>query len=235
MRGTTLNVLVQLLRRELRVAESPALGKNSHESYCHALRSAQDRLFTEHDWPFKKIKRDITLQAGARYYNPPADLDLENIRSANCYYNERWLPVERGIAYEDRNTYDAENDDRSDPVLKWDLHNDQATNSDMVEVFPLPLTNDLIVRFDGQRKLRPLLANNDKCDLDDLLIVLTAAADLVPAKDATRARQKADRHLFGLRRNLSNNKMFVSGGGSDPTAEKQYQPRVIIVPSGSGG
>ncbi len=229
MRGTTLNVLVQMLRRELRVAESPALGKNSHESYCHALRSAQDRLFTEHDWPNKNIEREILLEAGARYCNPPAHMDVDNIRSVSIYHNGIWLPVERGITDQDRNAYDPDADVRVDPVLMWALHNDETDNGDMIEVLPLPATNGGRLKLRGQRKLGALIANEHKCELDDLLIVLTAAADLCPAKEMDRYSRKAASHLFSLRRNLANNEMFVSGGGSDPNDRRVERPPIIVT------
>ena len=66
MRGTTLNALIQKLRLELKIAESPALGKNTRGSHANALRSAQERLYSDWDWPFKNIYRDVTLAAGQR-------------------------------------------------------------------------------------------------------------------------------------------------------------------------
>lgn len=229
MRGATLNALIQDLRRELRVAESPALGKNSRESYAYALRSAQARLFEAHDWPFKNITRDIPLLAGQRYYAPPSDMDLENIRSVEASYNGQWFGLTRGIGTEQYNITNSDNDERSDPPCRWETFND-PDNGDMIEFWPIPASDGVATaRFKGVRKLGPLISDSDKCDLDGLLLVLTAAADLAPAKDAPRLERKAASHLFALRRNLSNTDTFISGGGEDPRARGRREPRVIVV------
>lgn len=236
MRGTTLGVLIQMLRRELKVAESPALGKNTREGHAHALRSAQDRLFVEHDWPFKLIQRDITMAAGQRYYAPPTDMDIDNIRDVNCLYSGQYSSVTFGITTADYNEFNSDTDARMDPVLRWQFYNDPDDNTDMIEAWPLPASDGgSVLRFDGQRKLKALVADGDTCELDDLLIVLTAAADLCDPKEQQRKEAKAARHLFNLKRKLADTSTFVSGGGYDPKADRGRRPaRVVISPSASG-
>jgi hypothetical protein len=232
MRGSTLNTLIQMLRRELKVAESPALGKNVRESYAHALASAQTRLFTDHDWPIKNIWRDVTLAAGQRYYAPPANLDMDNIRSAEIFYSGQWFPMYRGIRLEDYNQMNPETNSRNDPAQRWDYYLD-TDNGEMFEVWPLPATNGPVIRFAGTRKLSPLVAANDTADLDDLLIVLFAALDFVDAKRLTKAEQKAQAYLFSLGRNQASGRTFVSGGGENPN-DRRAPPRIVITPATSG-
>ena len=234
MRGTTLNALIQMLRRELKIAESPALGKNTREGHAYALRSAQDRLFTDNDWPFKIIDRDITLAAGQRYYAPPADLNLEDLRSANVLWSGQWTPLRRGITVQNYNVTNSDTGARLDPVRNWQIYND-PDNGDMLEFWPIPATDGGTARYRGVRKLSPLIADTDVCDLDDLLIVLQAAVDYVPAKEKQGQQGKADRRLFSLRRNLSDGRTFVSGGGTDPTTSGRYPHRIVITPAQSGG
>jgi hypothetical protein len=235
MRGTTLNALIQKLRLELKIAESPALGKNTRGSHAYALRSAQERLYSEHDWPFKNIHRDVTLAAGQRYYAPPVDLDLEGIRKVELLYSGIWYELKRGIRTEDYNIFNSEADARSDPALKWDIFND-PDGGDMIEVFPLPASNASTIRFTGTKKLSALVADDDTADMDDTLLVLTAAVDFAGPKDVQRIQGKAERYYFSLRRNLSDGATFVSGGGVDPNDRVgRRPPQIVITPARTGG
>lgn len=236
MRGASLGNLIQSLRRELRLAESPALGKNTREGHAHALRSAQDRLFAEHNWPFKYIRRDVPMAAGQRYYAPPDNLDLEDIRTVSMLYSGQWASVAKGISTANFNTFNSDIDQRCDPVLRWDFYNDPTDNGDMIEVWPIPATDALVtVRFEGLRKLGALVADTDVAELDDTLLVLTAACDFVSNKDLQKAENKAARHLYNLRRNLADTSTFVSGGGNDPRANRREPPRITITPATTGG
>lgn len=235
MRGTSLNTLIQMLRRELKIAESPALGKNSREGHAHALRSAQDRLYEENDWSFKVIKRDITLSAGSRYYAPPADIQLEGIREVSVLYSGQWTKISRGISLADYNEINPDNNQRVDPVRRWEVYND-PDGGDMLEFWPMPATNGITIRVRGVKTLSALVANDDTADLDDYLLVFQAAVDYVTPKEKQSQQGKADRRLFSLRRNLSDNRTFVSGGGSDPSADRgRRPPRIVITPATSGG
>lgn len=234
MRGTTLNGLIQMLRRELKIAESPALGKNTREGHAYALRSAQDRLYNGYDWPFKKVRRDVQLAAGQRYYAPPADLDLEGIRSVWLLYSGLWTELKRGIGEVEYNILNSDTGQRVDPVLKWDIYDD-ADGGDMIEAWPLPATGIATMRFKGIKKVSPLVADADKADLDDLLLVLYAAIDFVGPKDLGKAQQKAQLHLLNVRRSLSNGDTFISGGGCDPRSEAVRPRRITITPATTGG
>jgi len=230
MRGNQLGALIQMLRRELGIAESPALGRNVRESHAQALRSAQERLYSAHDWPFKKIYRDINGVAGERYYAPPPDLMLETIRDVQVLVASQWQPCIQGISSIEYNIVNSDAGARQDPVWRWDLYNDPATNGDMIEVWPVPASaNYSKLRFFGVKRLSPLVMDADKADLDDYAIVLTAAADLSSPKDIQKRQGKADRHVFSLARNLNNDRTFISGGGVDPNTQRYRPPPVIIA------
>lgn len=229
MRGNQLGAMVIMLRRELGLAESANLGRNVYDAHCEALRGAQERLFQAYDWPFKYIERDIVGQAGQRYYAPPADLNLENIRTVDVMWATTWQCCERGIGIDQYNEVNSDAGDKLDYVRRWRFYNDPTTNGDMIEFWPVPLsTGASRVRFNGQRKLRPLVAAADVADMDDLATVLLAAADLGDIKTRSARQTKADRHIFSLVRNLANTRTFVSGGGRDPSTENYQPPQVVI-------
>lgn len=230
MRGNTLGAMVEMLRRELKLAESPALGKNVRGTHTHALRSAQERLYSAKDWPFKNIYRDIAGAAGQRYYNLPSNMKLEDIRSVQVLVNGQWLDCDRGISTDEYNQINSDDDVRQDYIRRWDHYNDPTTNLDMIEVWPIPVTDGASkLRFFGVRSLSPLVDDADKADLDDMAIVLTAAADLAPQKDQKKAEAKANAHVFNLFKNLSNDRTFINGGGCDPNSERYRPPQIVIA------
>lgn len=232
-RGTTVNTLVEMLRRELKIAENPALAQNVRPAHINALRSAQVRLWQEFDWPFKIIRRDVTLSAGERYYALPANLDFENIRDAQVLWSSLWFPIERGINEQDYNYINSDNGARLDPVRKWQIYNDPDTNSDMIEMWPIPVSNGGLVRFRGVKKLSNFVSNSDTADLDDDLLVLHAAIDFITnPRDVAKAQAKATRHYMNLRRNTSDNATIVSGGGRDPRQHIR-PPQIVITPAKS--
>ncbi len=229
MRGQQLGALIQMLRRELGIAESPALGRNTREAHAQAIRSAQERIYHAYDWQFKKIYRDIPGVKGQRYYAPPADMDLENIRQMEARVSTLWRPCIRGITGIQYNICNSDAGLQLDPIYRWDIYND-PDGGDMLEAWPVPATNGFTtMRFHGIKKLSPLVMDADRADLDDYALVLTAAADLCDIKEVAKRQTKADRHVFSLVRNLNNSRTFVSGGGSDPNTEKVRPPPVIIA------
>ena len=106
----------------------------------------------------------------------------------------------------------------SDPVSRWDvLENEESGNAE-IEMWPVPSSVDTVYLF-GKKALSAFTADTDTCDLDDLLIVLTSAAEFLsrekkedaPAKAAAaqrrytklKGRQNARRTPFQLRGSAS--------------------------------
>ena len=230
MRGNSLGAMVQMLRRELGLAESQALGRNVRNAHVQALAIAQDRLYSAHDWPFKKIWRDVPGMAGQRYYAPPANMVLESLRDATARISNLFRPCYRGILPQNYNMVNSDAGVRQDWVRRWDLYNDPTTNGDMLEFWPIPASDNFtIVRFYGIKTLAPLVMDSDKADLDDNAIVLTAAADLANPRYRAQAQQKAVAHIFSLARTINNSRTFVSGGGCDPCRETFRPPQIVIA------
>lgn len=216
MRGTTLNSLVQMLRRELRVAESPALGKNTREMHEHFLRSTQERLHREFKWPHMKIYRDVPMAAGERYYGFPDGISLEDAVKAFSIYTTNYEPIIFGIGPDQYNQFNSDIGQRNDPVLRWDLYRDPTDQGDMIEVWPVPASTASVVRVHGIKSLGPLIADADVCDLDDLLIVYFAAADLANEKEKQSKLSKALAHQLALKRRLSKSRVIDMVGAMVP-------------------
>lgn len=216
-RGTTLGQLVLMLREEIGDATSAALGQNNLSHLKQTLRRTQEFLWNDHSWPHLRVEREEVLQAGERYYTLPADLSFDRVEGVpDCWikYDETWRPVCYGITPDHYNVSDPEQDECEDPVRCWQVYEDEQ-----YEVWPLPATDGYRLRFTGIRKLRPLLDDADRADLDDNLIVLFAAAEILARRksaDADAKRTIAGRLYQKLKGAQSKKSMFVMGGGRDP-------------------
>lgn len=177
-RGTTLGELTNQLRLAARYDPNPALSISITPLMQQELRDTQERLYDEFDWPFLHIHRDKIMAAGQRYYDIPEDLNLERIIAVDIKYGGKWLPVERGITldhYSSSDSDDAAN--RNDPVRRWEVLD--TGNGEQIEVWPIPASDGSQLRFTGIRKLNALVEDADRADLDDQLVVLFAAGELL--------------------------------------------------------
>lgn len=191
-RGTQLVQLVTMLREETKQSSSVAGGTDALPALKRALRKAQTQLYQNYDWPFMRIRPTKALSAGQRYYDLPTDLNLERIEKVMVWWNGQPQHVDRGIDVEHFAVVDSDSDERSDPVLRWDVIS-TAGAGEQLEVWPIPATNYTKgLQFVGLRKLRPLIADSDVADMDDDLIVLFAAASILSGGKDGRATRKAN-------------------------------------------
>jgi hypothetical protein len=213
---TTLSQCVDKFRKEIRAATSPAQNQPARAGYVHILQRVQRQLWTDHLWPFLKVRRDKVLQAGQQLYSFPSDLKYEQVRKVEVKHGGKWYVVEPGIDSGHYNLLDPEEDIRQDPVLRWQVYED-----DQIEVWPLPATNgsadgDGRLRLWGNRDLDAFVSNDDVTTLDDDLIVLYGAAEYMAGngqKDAAAKLQDANKLLVKLLGNNTKPKPFKLGGG----------------------
>lgn len=223
-RGTTLGSLVSKLRTAARYDPNPALSLNLVPLMEQTLSDTQERLYDEFDWPFLRVRRDKTLAAGQRYYDIPNDLNLERIIQVDVRNGDRWLPVERGITLDHYSSIDSDANKRMDPVCRWEVMD--TGNGEQIEVWPVPATNGALLRFTGIRKLTPLVKQSDRADLDDQLIVLFSAGELLSGAKHPEAeikfRQAAQRKdiLQGRVTKRRNNSFTLGGDPMNEPAER---------------
>lgn len=201
-RGVQLLQLVERFRAEVRESTQLSVGTDSLPHVKQLLRRTQEMLYADpqNDWSFLRMFPKITISAGAYYYDAPADLNVDRIEKVCVIYNGEPIPVERGIGFEQYADFDPENDERSSPIERWDLR--WTGTKTQIEVWPKPSENGMKLMFQCLRPLRPLVADTDVCDLDDILIYLFAAGEELSAKkskDAELKLQLAQRHLNALR------------------------------------
>lgn len=211
-KGTTLLALRSMLRSEIGASPNPSMGVNTIDQYDHILRRTQERLWADFEWPFAYIERDEILHTNQRYYTFDQDIDFDRIVCAHVQYSSIWHPVDYGIGVHEYNQMDADRGQRMEPVLRWRHH-----EGNQFEVWPVPTTNNQLLRFKAVKKLRPLISTTDQCELDDNLIVMFAAAELLTRAKAEDAQAKvalANAHYNRLKGSGIKNDRFIYGGGT---------------------
>lgn len=228
-RGTTLGRLVVMLREECGHATSAALSVNQEPHMKRVLARIQETLWNDHDWEHLKIRRDENLAAGQRYYSFPVDLAFERISAlkVEVKYNENWTPIDYGIGAEQYNISNPDTDDRSSPVTRWRHYAGEEGEdaSDQYEIWPVPDADDQqVLRFNGIRKLPPLIANTDRAALDDNLIVLFAAVEFLEEDEAKKKQAAAQQLYVRLRGQHNKGGTIIMGGGHDPNMTRFRPP-----------
>jgi hypothetical protein len=232
-RNVSLGVLIDDLRAEAGHSLQANLGVAMRDVLVKVLQRQQKRLWEDYDWTFLRVHRDVAVQAGQRYYNFPVDLTLERLEKVEFKYGDRWIPMSYGVDREQYDTHDSDRDVRAFPVERW-----KEAENDQIEIWPIPSQNGNtatitnVVRFHGIRKLRPLIAEGDVADLDDTLLVLYSAAEILArekAADASVKLQMAEKHYRTLKGRNAKGETFSLAGGSDAGLVMPQGPKIIAV------
>lgn len=227
-RGKQLLDLIAQLRAETGRTQDVSIGTDEVENLKHLLRRTQEVLYDDYEWPFLRVERSINLSAGQRHYDFPTDLDFDNIQVAKYKYGNVYTELTRGITFDDFSTFDSNNDERSSPALKWDVRN--TGSGEQLEIWPIPNEANT-VHFFGTKKLSPLIQESDRADLDDRLIVLFAAAEILArqkSKDAQAKAQQAERRLLKLRAKSQAGSRTVRVGQGSPHSSHSRGTQIIV-------
>jgi hypothetical protein len=205
-RGTQLTELRKMLRAEAGHSTLVSAGVDNLPALDQKLRRAQQMLNDDYDWPYMQIKPYLDINEGQRYYDL-SEMALEAIDGVVLWYNQQPRKIERGIGPAQYQQYNSQLDERSSPIRNWDIVSTGSitstdANLEQLEVWPLPDVNDMQLQFYGKRRLRPLIADADVCDHDDLAIVLIAATDILASQEdpsAKRVEAAANRRIQQMR------------------------------------
>jgi len=229
-RGKQLLSLIAQLRAETGRSQDVSVGVDESENLKEILRRTQETLYDDYEWPHLRVQKVITLNAGQRYYDLPTELNYDRIQQVKLKYNSTYVDVERGIRFEDYSTYDsnATPPERSFPTLKWDVRHTGVR--EQLEVWPVPNQGASLYMF-GTKKLADLIEEEDVAELDDRMVVLFAASELLLRQKSSDAKLKlslAERRLAMLRRNSqADSKMIQVGLGNRQQLDRS-RTRVIV-------
>jgi hypothetical protein len=229
LRGQQLTRLISQLRAELGRSTNVSVGVDDAQILIHTLQRTQETLYDDFDWPHLRYDTgSITLQAGQRYYDIPDNLNYDRIESAWVRLNGLPIPFRRGIDPNCYAAFDSEADVRASPAQRWDIRS--VDDKEQIEVWPIPNDSSNAMQFIGIRNLRPLVDGSDVTDLDDRLIVLFAAADLLEKQEAGSGRLKLSQaqQLYSRLKGRSAAARPTYRMGMGVPSPKPYRATVVI-------
>ena len=238
-RGSTLEKVLTDVRIEARLSTGAQHNINTRDHHIGLIQREQDRLWEEFDWPHLVVDRFIPLQAGQRFYDPKAafneageprdDVHIERVSRIDVKTDGEWLTLLTGIDAAEYAAHDSYEDERAWTPRRWRLYEDE-----MIEVWPVPDQDasdrqEGYLRITGVRKLRPLVQNGDRLDLDDHTVALFVAAAILAASGADDAQLKlelANRRLAAVKGRLSKRNSFhMFGVGGRPHVRRPFITR----------
>ena len=212
-RGTTLESILNKVRAKARLSLSPANNVQVRDSHIVLIQAEQDRLWDDYAWPHLRVHKQIALAAGQYQYDLPEDdysandgtytLRMDRVENVSVRDGGEWVPLHPEITEAHYSTHETSLDERSWPVSAW-----RANDNDQIEVWPIPDQNadadtlEGYLRVTGIRSLRPLVADDDRADLDDEMLSDYVAAGLLAAtgaKDAGIRLEAANKRYIKLK------------------------------------
>ncbi len=216
-RKKTLVNLLDGLRAACRMSLNAAHNSQHRDAQIKMLQEKQEFFWGDFAWPHLRVDRFINVQAGQRYYDMPADLDIDRISHIEVRFGQAYNRLRWGIDAPQYAAFDSELDQRSDPIQRCKI-----TEDEQLEVWPIAQTDFDATTLEGRMKitgirtLLPLVADSDRADLDDQLLILSCAGDYLAAsgaKDAQLKIDQANRLYLKLKGRLMPRKRFSIGQG----------------------
>lgn len=202
-RLTPLSTLRTMLKAQL--GRSLTVGTADDAILNQLISDKQKWLGGEYDWPFLEDRFDVAVPGNSRYIAFPTlddegdttAMNLERPYLVEVFWNNLWSKLDYGIGSEQFNYLNSDQPGQiQDPIQRW-----RWSQEGKFEVWPMPSSQQTI-RFTGQRNLDTLSADSDTADLDDQLIVLAVAAELLARakqKDAQMKQQMYNERLLRVR------------------------------------
>ena len=219
-----MTVLRQMLKAEIGDEMSETVTTANDARYNRLLSNQQIWLVSKDAWLLPgKVRKDVALTAGTRLYALPTGIDLQQLaQPAHVKLDDLRFWLEFGITQEQYNTLDPAQDMRSDPIFRWDIVDDSGTRK--IEVWPLPASDQTLI-FEGRPELGALSSDSHTCVVDDLLLVLFTAAEILARQkqgDAQAKLAKANDRLNWLKGNRPSEfeKFSLRGAGATRCTER---------------
>lgn len=207
-RGTLASTVLTMLKAEI----GDYAGTNTiRDAELYQLMSnKQAELVLTYDWSFLVQMWDAPVAAQQQFVTwPTTDIDglaavinLDEINKLEVLYNQKYQPMLYGIGSAQYNTFNyVLLGQTSDPIMRWREASDpsDATNTNKFEVWPVPTTAQT-VRVTAERQPTAITGGSIKVDLDDLLITLGVASDVLFYKNPQKAQLVNQRFQAHLRR-----------------------------------
>ena len=210
--NTPLSTLVVMLKAE--VGDSLVAGTQQDATYKQLLAIKQKLLVAEFDFPYMEDQWDVPAPAGSRYLTLPSTdvlgqsyaMEFNRPLKVMRYYNLRYEEIEYGIGPDQYNYRNSDRGESVDPIQRWrwiQYSNPQSPPTVLQKFEVWPINNvEQTIRFYGQRALNPLVVDTDRADVEDLLLVLSVAVEILSRSkqaDAPLRLQNAAKRLHQMR------------------------------------
>lgn len=164
------------------------------------LNNQQAFLVNQHAYLLGKVRAELTAVVGQQYYDLPTGIDFDRLEKPEFtnVSNFRYR-IGFGIGQEEYNIFRSDLGVRATPVMKWDLVNYQGALK--IELWPIPSVAQTIM-LAGVLPLEQMVEDTDTCVIDDLVLVLFTAAELLArlgSQDAAAKAAKAKAALDSLK------------------------------------
>lgn len=225
--GTTFETLTEMVRDEAKLSSNSSRGIDNLAYILRLIRRHYEQLYDAYDWPHMKLPKEqgrISTQAGQRYYDIPATLNAHRISKISAHVGYDWIELVYGVGPEQYAVIDPDRDMRADPALRWDFVGERS-----IEIWPMPASNNNLIWFEGYKDFTRLVEQSDRCDLDDILVSLFVAAEILSnSKDGQAKAQAAQMRLNQLRAG-SRPKIRVGMGQGKPDTSTRRLPRIMVA------
>jgi hypothetical protein len=176
------------------------------------LRRIQETFYADAEWPH--LFTDVTkeLVEGQRYYDFPEGIDTSSIIRVTFKDGESYdyQDIRRGIRDRHYASSDSRLCERDYPPELYDFRA-LPDGRMQFEVWPLPSSSGGVLIFKALRPLRRLTEDDDRCDLDAMMLYLQCTSELL------RKQKSEDADTFAQLALARKDRVLQS---MDPTPQK---------------
>jgi hypothetical protein len=229
---TTLEQLVEMTLDAVGASSATSRNNDYRQYVIRQIQRVYETLCDDFDWTFLRVSNDEAMkevEAGERYYDFPVAMDMRNVVECWYFYNSVWVPLTYGIGPEQYTAMNPELNQRADPAIRW-----RDSSERQFEIWPLPASNGNIVMFRGRRLPTPLTSDTARADMDDQLIVLYTAAEILAKsnqKDAELKLAAANARKIRMRALYSDKNKVRMGMGQSWEQDQRGWPRIRAFPA----
>lgn len=244
--GVTLLDLRRELRAETGTSLNPRQGTQAQDTMDIVLARQQRELWDAYNWQHLKIWTDMPLAAGQATYDYPPTMGFDQVIRiwVASSSSAQWQPLGYGVKPWMVGPAGATKGTpaRWHNVITVDTSGPTPVTNPIGQfgVIPVPATDGMLLRVEGQAPLNPLVNDTDSCIIDSKAIVLFAAAEMLAVQKSEGAPIKLTKAQMYLRRLLADQGAdkrtnYNMGGsyryGNDPDKSRRSVPYLDYIPS----
>jgi hypothetical protein len=228
--GTQLQLIVEMVRDEARLSSATSQGIDHLAQIKRLIRRTHVMLADSYEWAHMKLTMGnavLTIGGDQQFYTFPETLNTDRPFVVHLHLNGIWTRLDPGIAPERYNEIDSYGTGRGDPLL-WDWNGASG-----IEVWPVPSLAGGELHFTGTKKANALTSETDQADIDDILLSLQVAAEILAGNNQEAAAKlklsAANMRLSQIRASKSTSDRIVISGDESPTPRRPRHPTHVTA------